>query len=153
MKTAFRILVLGASSISLAMGIPRTWAGDPTPPASTPSGAAAAAAQTPPQQTRPALPEDVQKKIMRLRTQREAYLAGQKLLLKDWKSLSADERKQLREEMKQNQQEFMADQRALRQEIRDRLEEMRTEFRNSRSQILDEAKEKTKDRQSRRGTD
>jgi hypothetical protein len=150
MKVPIRSLILGTLGILMTLVVPRTWAGDATPATDSAAGGVPAVKQSPPQHARPSVPEDVQKKIMLLRTQRESYLAGQKQLMKDWKTSSAEERKQLREEMKQNQQEFLADQRALRQEIRDRLEEMRTEFRNSRNQILDEAKEKTKDR---RGTD
>jgi len=143
--------MVGLLGLAISGGAGRAWAADGTNAPAKDKEAKAEKLAKASESARAILPEDVQKKILQLKSQRDTYQVEQKQLMKQWKDASQEERDNLREELKKNRQEFLADQRAMRQEIRTRLDELRQEFRNSRDQMLDDAKEKTRD--GKRGRD
>lgn len=98
----------------------------------------------PPQVDAPWPSQEVQDKIAAFRAARDAFLAKQRALAKtSRRSLTEEQRQQLLEAIKANQQEF-----------RDRLLEIKEEFRNRQmDEVIDAAKRATEEIRDRRGLD
>lgn len=115
---------------------------------------------------RPGLPEQaglplmIRERLRLFELKREAYLAEQLDLVRQMRGASNEERKRLREQLREQRQNWLDEAKQIREQARLRLQEMKQELANH-SEVLEAARERAREQalegaekaRERRGTD
>ena len=96
------------------------------------------------------LPEDLKKLLQDFQKAREVFDQQREDLLKQTRGASEADRAKFRELFQDIRRQFLEQQRQVREEVRRRMEELKQEL-PQRQELIDAAKEKTRDRRGRDG--
>ena len=90
--------------------------------------------------SRPQLPPEIKKLVDQADQLQKAFRERQTALRAQLKDATADQRDQLKDELKNNLEQFKARQEAVEQQLKDRLQEIRHNFNNDLDKALNQAK-------------
>jgi len=151
LKSLKRLAAIGALGVTLGLN---AFAQD-TPPRPTPTDPPPRPEVTPPppqrpgqpprgevirpdRPNRPGLPADIAKLMREFETDREAFLAKQREIIKTLQGATEEQRASIRETLRQNREEWLKANTELREQIRQKLQELRDKLPNRR-EVLDNA--------------
>lgn len=134
---AFAALVLALGSFNSAFAGPGKPEDTPGKPSDTPRGPGRGALEIPRLGVPPKveLPADLKALVDKYRSESEAFLAGQKDLLKQLKGATAEEKAKVKETLKANRDKFLEEHKELITEIRQQLAALKKDLKNHEKPI------------------
>lgn len=96
------------------------------------------------------LPDDLRRLLQDFQKAREAFDSQREELLKQTRGASEADRAKFRELFQDIRRQFLEQQRQVREEVRRRMEELKQEL-PQRQELIEAAKEKTRERRGRDG--